>query len=289
MPEITSVLAAVTIFPDRAHVVRRGRAEVAPGQHRLEFSGLPMTLTPDSVRASGRGSAQARLLGVGVKIQNYRDTPAEAVREIEAQIQDKTDADADLAAQAEVLDKAQKALDGLAAQSEAFARGLAFRDRSTTDQGNVFDFITERSLTLQTEILAVARQRRELAKEIDRLKRELAQGKAARPRQRYTATVEVEVAAAGALDLELTYVVQPAGWQPLYDIRLAGSAITVTYLAEVAQSTGEDWMDVAVTLSTARPSLALVIPELDPWYIGPRPVPWSGANRWPPPRRLRWP
>jgi hypothetical protein len=48
-------------------------------------------------------------------------------------------------------------------------------------------------------------------------------------------------------------------------------------------------MDVAVTLSTARPSLALVIPELDPWYIGPRPVPWSGANRWPPPRRLRWP
>jgi uncharacterized protein (TIGR02231 family) len=30
---------------------------------------------------------------------------------------------------------------------------------------------------------------------------------------------------------------------------------------------------VALTLSTARPALALVIPELDPWYVGPRPAP----------------
>jgi len=273
MPEIASTLDAVTVFPDRARVLRRGRVKLEPGEHHLDFSGLPMTLLADSVRASGRGSARARLLGVGVRVQNYLETPAETVRELEAKIQAATDADADLAARAEVLDKAQKALDGLAAQSDMFARGLALRDRSTSDQGAVFDFITERSFTLQAEILTIARERRGLAQEIDRLKRELAQRKGARPRQRYTATVEVEVTAAGELDLELTYIVQPASWQALYDLRLAETDIAATYLAEITQSTGEDWTDVSLTLSTARPALALVIPELDPWYVGPRPAP----------------
>ncbi len=262
----------MTVFPDRARVTRRGRVTLEPGAHRLEISGLPMYLLPDSLRASGRGTARARLLGVGLEVRHYADTPAGAARELEAKIQATLDTDADLAAQADVLAKAQKALDGLAEQSEVFARGLALRNRSTADQGAVYDFIAERGRALQAEILAAGRKRRELAKELDRLQRELAQLQAARARQRHTATVEVEVAAAGDLEIELTYAVQPARWQPLYDLRLTESEVEATYLAEVTQSTGEDWAGVALTLSTARPALALVIPELDPWYVGPRPA-----------------
>jgi uncharacterized protein (TIGR02231 family) len=272
MPELASTIEAVTVFPDRARVTRRGRTALELGLQRIEITGLPMSLLPDSVRAAGRGTARARLLGVSLQIVHFVDTPAEAVRELEARIQAATDADADLASQADVLEKAQKSLDGLSAQSEVFARGLALRNRSTADQAAIYDFITERGRSLQAEILAVSRQRRELAKEIDRLRRELAQVQAARPRQRYTATVEVEALAAGELEIELTYAVQPARWQPLYDLRLSGDGLEATYLAEVSQSTGEDWASVGLTLSTARPSLALVIPELDPWYVGPRPV-----------------
>src|SRR5689334_12821370 len=96
MPEIASTLDAVTVFPDRARVLRWGQIKLEPGKlglHRLDFSGLPMTLLPDSMRASGRGSARARLLGVSVRVQNYRETPAEAVRELEAKIQAATDTD----------------------------------------------------------------------------------------------------------------------------------------------------------------------------------------------------
>ncbi|HEX9943082.1 MAG TPA: mucoidy inhibitor MuiA family protein [Thermoanaerobaculia bacterium] len=272
MPDLASTIDAVTVFPDRARVTRRGRTTLEPGQHRLEVSGLPMSLLAESVRAAGRGTARARLLGVSVRVEHFVDTPAAAARELEAKVQAAMDVDADLAARAELLDKAQKALDGLAAQSEVFARGLAFRNRSTADQGAVYDFIAERGRALQAEILAVGRQRRDLARELDRLKRELAQLQAARPRQRYAATVEVEALSAGELEIELTYAVQPARWQPLYDLRLTGDGLEAAYLAEVTQSTGEDWAGVALTLSTARPALALEIPELDPWYVGPRPA-----------------
>jgi len=273
MSELASTLDAVTVFPDRARVTRRGRLTLEPGLHSLEVTDLPLALVQDSVRASGRGTARARLLGIRLEIRNYLETPAEAARELEARIQSVQDTDADLAARAEVLDKAQKALDGLAAQSDVFARGLVFRNRSPEDQGALYDFIVQRATTLQTEILALSRQRRDLARELDRLGRELGQVQSARPRQRYAALVEVEVLSAGELEIELTYVVQSARWNPLYDLRLTGEELEVTYLAEVAQGTGEDWTNVSLTLSTARPALNLVIPELEPWYVGPRPAP----------------
>jgi len=272
MPELSTILDTVTVFPDRARVTRRGRVTLEPGTHRLEISELPISLLPDSVRASGKGTARARLLGVGVQVTHTVDTPAEAARELEQKILALTDADADLSAQAGLLGKAQVSLDGLAAQNEVFARGLALRNRTTADQGALYDFIAERGRTIQSESLAIARKRRDLAKELDLRKRELAQIQTAQPRQRYTAAVEVEVATAGDLTVELTYVVQPARWQPIYDLRLTAGGLALTYLAEVTQTTGEDWTGVSLTLSTARPSLALLIPELDPWFLAPRPA-----------------
>jgi hypothetical protein len=141
MPELASVIDAVTVFPDRARVTRRGRTSLEPGQHRLEISGLPMSLLADSVRAAGRGTARARLLGVRLQVKHFAETPAHTARELEEKIQSAMDADAELAAEAEGLEKAQQALDGLGAQSEVFARGLALRNRSTAEQAAVFDFL----------------------------------------------------------------------------------------------------------------------------------------------------
>ena len=57
---------------------------------------------------------------------------------------------------------------------------------------------------------------------------------------------------------KLRYRVASAGWSPFYDARLETSEkgksgkIEIVRRADVVQSTGEDWTDVALTLSTAR-------------------------------------
>src|SRR5260370_16309419 len=43
--------------------------------------------------------------------------------------------------------------------------------------------------------------------------------------------------------------------------------VELTYVSVVQQSTGERWEDAGLSLSTARPSLAAMLPELDPWYL----------------------
>jgi uncharacterized protein (TIGR02231 family) len=86
----------------------------------------------------------------------------------------------------------------------------------------------------------------------------------------------VEIARAGNLILDLAAVIPQAGWQPSYDVRLSPDAKTaeLTFRAMVRQQTGEDWKNIDLTLSTARPAAGGAPPELSPWRIAffrPRP------------------
>ncbi len=267
---MSSTITSSTVFKDRARVTRVQRVNLVAGAHKVDFSDLPLSLLSASLRASGKGTAKAKLLGVTSRQENYLETPAEAARELEEKILKIEDSDMELLAKIGVLEKERVSLDALAAQSEMWARGIALRNRNPKEQGDVFDFISERQNKINDQRLKIERERRELAKELDRLRRELKGAQSARPKQRYVATVEVEVTQAGDLDVELTYMVTGAGWSPLYDLRLKDAFLEVTYLAQVTQNTGEDWNNVALTLSTAQPSLSLTIPEMDAWYIAQR-------------------
>jgi uncharacterized protein (TIGR02231 family) len=275
---------AVTVYPDRARVTRAGRAALETGLHKVEIENLPLHLVPDSVRASGRGTARAKLLGVSTRMEHFQETPAEAARELELKLQAAQDFGAELGARITVLEKEQKHLEGLGAQSEMFARGLALRGQTVEQQGAVFSFIGSRLGQIQSEILKIGREQRENNKLIEQLKRQLQAVQSARPKQRYVAAVELEVSAPGDLDVELVYVVTGARWAPLYDLRVGEAAIDVTYLAQVTQHTGEDWLEAALTLSTAQPALSLTIPELDPWYVQPLPPPMPKRMAVPVPR-----
>ncbi|MEY4810670.1 MAG: hypothetical protein RI986_1008, partial [Planctomycetota bacterium] len=71
------------------------------------------------------------------------------------------------------------------------------------------------------------------------------------------------------VDVELTYLVGNATWEPAYAVRAAGdrTGVTVEYDALVSQRTGEDWKDVKLSLSTAQPTRASSPPAVDPWYV----------------------
>ena len=84
--------------------------------------------------------------------------------------------------------------------------------------------------------------------------------------------VKVDVVAAQPVNAEITvrYQVGSASWQPVYDARLATGTkataprMTVTRRAIVQQRTGEAWTNVALSLSTTRPSAGTSAPDLRP-------------------------
>jgi uncharacterized protein (TIGR02231 family) len=86
--------------------------------------------------------------------------------------------------------------------------------------------------------------------------------------QRMVADVELRVAAPeGKYRLEVRTLVPCAAWRPSHEAMLlqqadGTSAVRFTTFATVWQQTGEDWTDIELTLSTARPSSGAELPSL---------------------------
>jgi uncharacterized protein (TIGR02231 family) len=87
------------------------------------------------------------------------------------------------------------------------------------------------------------------------------------PIPRITITVSAKTAVTGKLNF--SYVVSNAGWTPLYDLRSDSNTgkINLTYKAQVYQTTGLDWENVGLTISTNNPNVNKTKPTLNPWYI----------------------
>jgi uncharacterized protein (TIGR02231 family) len=284
MTPFSSHIVEVVVFPDRARVTRRGSITLEAGLHRVEFADLPLAVQTDSLRAAGRGTAAARLLGVEARHVFFSETPAETIRELEKQLEALQQQDRiffDQQGAAEVRLSFAKNLADKA--TEQLARGLAFGRSDIAQSGTLIDFVQQQIDRAQAAVRDVQQQRRELARQIEKVTNELNQQRAARPRERLLAVVEIDVQQPGDLTLDLTYVIGNASWSALYDVRVSeasGPRLALTYLGQVTQRTGEDWIDVALTLSTARPALTTVQPELSPWYLNvftPPPAPQPRA------------
>ena len=87
------------------------------------------------------------------------------------------------------------------------------------------------------------------------------------PIPRITITVSAKTAVTGKLNF--SYVVSNAGWTPIYDLRSDATTgkIELTYKAEVFQSTGLDWDNIKLNISTNNPYVNKTKPTLNPWYI----------------------
>jgi len=222
------------------------------------------------------------VLGVDVA-KAFHAAPAHLeVARLEAQIKPLEEEDQALADKEAAINARVEFLTGLgAAAQEQMAKGLAFGKATLQDGKSLAGFLTNELEAAAGERRKVARRREEIARELEALRQQLEQLQVPKAEESYQITVTVEAQEPGEMELEVSYAVIGAGWEPLYDLRLDEGdqeepRATLTYLGQVTQRTGESWDEVKLTLSTARPALSAVIPELKPWYVNvltrPKPV-----------------
>ena len=271
MAELDAPITAVTVFPDRARVTRSGAVAIEAGEQRVECGPLPLGLLRDSIRVTGRGPAT--VLGVDIATRREAVSNDELVlaleaelREIDAQIGALQDADDVATARLAFLERlAVRTARELAGDLE---RVGAFADGLDAQHQQVLDGRRERE-----------RLRQDLHKRRLATERRLADVRGKRQPDRLVAVVTLDADEAGDVELDLSYVVPGASWSSSYDLRLAGERLGLKWFGHVQQSTGEDWPECELKLSTARPAGALTVPELDPWYVSVArpPVPYVAA------------
>jgi uncharacterized protein (TIGR02231 family) len=271
---VDAPIAAVTVYPDRARITRRGKITVPAGDQTVYVEPLPLVLQEDSVRVAGRGPAT--VLGVDVTTRHHPQAPDEAVAEVERQRQE---------VQAEVAelidaDDVQAQLDTFLAQLARRAGGSFARTLASGEAGAELSDFTESLATRLSDVRSkrreLAESRREAEQRLAATDRRLAEIAKQRTPDRRAAAVSLALETEAEVEIELSYVVARAGWTSSYDVRLTGDQLTLNWFGLVTQRTGEDWPECDLTLSTARPTVTAKVPELDPWYLDrfhpPRPA-----------------
>jgi uncharacterized protein (TIGR02231 family) len=286
--DIQSAITDVTVYAHGAQVTRRGTATVdAAGEHALNFVGLPMQLDTGSFRATGSGPAGTRILSVE-STQEYHDTaPEESLHALRDEIERLEQVIGLLDERDKLLAQQQQWLANLGEQSaRSLAWGLARGTAKPSDASGLLSYTDEESQRLSAARQELQRQRTQTQRTLDAHRRELARLHGAQQPDRLTAIVRVETADAGEVTINLSYLVYGAQWQPRYDARVdhAAGRVALTHQALVSQNTGEDWQQVALALSTARPSATVRLPDdPDPWYLDvyqpPMPQPMMAKSR----------
>lgn len=265
---VNSAISAVTVYTDRAVVTRTATVDLPGGTTELVFANLPQALNERSLQVSGRGTAQALILDVSAK-QTFVDfTPNARVKELEDLLKGLGKQVRGLDDRGNLLNAQQASLDRM--ETALFAPPTKDVPRPDLNQfTSSLNYLTEQKARLVTERATLDEQREDLTNKTNAAQNQLNELRGSGGKAFKTVTVRVSAPQAGSLDLALSYTVPGASWSPSYDARVlsADRAVALSYFGIVRQSTGEDWKNVALTLSTARPGLGGAAPALSVWSL----------------------
>ncbi|HAZ45186.1 MAG TPA: hypothetical protein DCZ55_12150 [Cyanobacteria bacterium UBA11371] len=270
---IPAPIAEVTVYTNQALVTRRGMVSLTGSERELIVSELPLTLQTDSVRAKVSGSVPVKLLGVRTEKAFASETFAKRVVQISQQIRQLEEQQRHLRDLLTSFGLQRDFVRGLSEKSVERYSGLNSPEKISLNEIKEFlDFLGQQHGEYAKTIAQREREQQEIDRQLEALRQQRQQ--MVQPAYKDTLSsykIVVTVESANALDfeLEISYLVNRAIWTPVYDLRTSSTSkrVNLRYLAEVRQKTGEDWMGVAVKLSTAKPALTTMPPKLKPWYI----------------------
>ncbi len=260
----TSV-SKVIIFRDRALVERTGKISVPAGESKIILKYLPQRIDKNSVRVAISGGAKSTLGGVEVFLDKF--TP-ELIQLLKDSIQTINDRLAELKIEGDGIATQKQFLSSVAnlGGSEAKGQQLVISPQNLTTTADFLEIQLQKLAKAKTQISVENRNLNKKKKELQERLRNISSGSA---NKGYRVEVPINSTAATQFTVSVKYVIYGAGWKPQYDARYEEKSgkVALTYFGVVKQSTGEDWKNSAIVLSTAQPQLGTEPPDLNKWIL----------------------
>jgi len=259
--EAASAVDAVTVYPDGASVTRVVTVELPAGENTLVLKDFPLTLDAASLRVEGEADAALAIGAIDTKPP--RATPPVNLPEIDKRIEVLKDERADLDGAIAAAEARRKFAERFAETSPA-GIGEKGEARPIAEWRTAFSAVAEEVASADTAIREAQRKQRDIDRQIARLELD----RKAKPANKLEVSVALAAKAAAKATLHVTYTVPNARWKPIYDARLDTGAkdrkpaLELVRRAEITQATGEDWSDVALSVSTVRTAVGGNAPQL---------------------------
>lgn len=264
-----TTIDSVIVYPAGASVVRTVPIDLPAGASMIVVDGLPTDIEADSITVDGIADGRLEIGSVATDTVPAGRVADPARQSILDEIRNLEDERAIVADRIGALDGRRRFIEKML---ETLPQGFGEALGAANDYGGFAQW-SAASRTLGDELDAVAisnralqREDRALAERLD--ERVKALGDIPSPRDSLELRIELAAAAPLKGTLTIGYRTPSAWWAPSYHALLTTRgeggepSLTIVRRAEVTQSTGEDWSDVDMTLSTARPAIGTAAPFL---------------------------
>ena len=266
MKELDTTITSATVFRDGARVVRTGKTEIAAGEQIIRIGGITQHAHEDSFRVKGRGHAILR----GIDVKRVTTT-------FEAKGNTK-----DFLDQIHTLEKKRRTLqDQVELQQNRITHQTNIMNQFSAEFGKWFS-VGETSLDnlasmdkanqdmmrdAKKKLRKLTREMQDLDAEIRVLRENIQRIQGERRTETLTEVlVTIDAKQSTTLELEVTYQISSASWNPNYDVDIGEGSTSLKRIAMVYNNSLEDWNDINLVVSTAsaRP-VSIVKP--DPFYV----------------------
>ncbi len=260
---ITTSLNKATVFTEGAQLFRTKKIELKTGENTLRFINLEQDINANSIQLYGIGESEnftvistQFILEESSSLKLLKSIPVleDSIRRFERKISVlnykvlnlKKEKDLIFAHQKISQESEETFIDRLSALT------VFYREKTNEIDQLIYDYDREKNKLAEAKRATAARLREKQKKQ-------------------HYGVIEAKVYATKVMsqNVKLTYMVSNAGWTPFYEIKSGGinTPLRVKCKATVKQSTGINWKNINITLSTRKPEVLHSIPEIHPWVL----------------------
>ncbi len=276
---LESKIAEVTVYPQGASITRTVAFDLPAGRHQLIIPDIPDDIRGESLQILPSDGLEFGALGVRDQRlpPDDRENPDRLlvqahIDRVQAEITEKQQSIGRINARIEAANARIDFLDALGQQQAenavgAMESGTVSVETLTAMVGLVGSETLNAKMDIQSareEIAAVQMELADLQEELRDLQTRL-ESVGLPPYPRLIASIDVFVPEAVSGHFEISYQgARFSGWTPVYDLYLDQDSGTlhVDRKVVIQQSTGEEWADALISVSTSRPSEQSQMPEI---------------------------
>jgi uncharacterized protein (TIGR02231 family) len=268
--KVEAPITRVTVYPDRAMVTRSVLLELPSGDQTVVIEEIPNHARDESFRSSITGDL-ALLLGLNHRSIRHTEIPQQKAAELDKKIYTLENYERQgIIDRQEVFSQQKKMLLAIGFKSgEEMSEELEKGGLEIAQWQTAYEFLGNGLRAINDSLSNVKRELDEADKQLSKLKADRQTFIAQFSQHSKTVEIDVRLAKAGSVNIELDYIIDGAWWKPIYDARLNEETqkVDLYCYGEVAQRTGEDWDNVDLVLSTAQPSQGAGPGDLIPWIL----------------------
>ncbi|MCK6542958.1 mucoidy inhibitor MuiA family protein [bacterium] len=264
--KLNTAISDVTVYTDRAAITRSGEIYLNPGEYQFVVSDLPHALQDQSLRVGGSGTAMARISDIKIELDYIDTMPQNRLKDLQDQLALLMQDERVFNDRLGLLGKEKELLDQI---KNSITQNKESNKLSFDDWSKLFGFYDANYNKLNDEIRTLEKKRGDLTVRKNALQNQINQLSGYGKLVKKKVFLTVNVSKPGMMNFAVDYVIGGAKWYPVYDVRVSpeDKSVDMTYYAMIAQRTGEDWSNVNLAISTARPNVSGSMPQLSAWYL----------------------